>query len=149
VIPDIGEIRRIVDHSKTDLSRSLRPPMYYGHHDAETWRVGAKFALDLFAQSIEHTAQEMIYEAQAKEDADAVADPDYDPIDHLIYRAERHGIDRDGVLRLCEDLKRLRTAEKKANAHRPKVDPTRQVVVYTGNHTPTHSLNVIDPTETP
>lgn len=148
MIIDLNSISRVLNRARYDL-KGGGAPVYYNHEQKQAWRDGFNYCIETFVQTALAVTRQIVAEQDDKDAQAAVADPSYDRIDHLLYRAERYGLTEDERREVFADHKRLRTLEKKARRLHAKVDPTQQVIVYTGNHTPTHSLIIIDPESTP
>lgn len=132
MIIDLNSVSHVLNRARGEL-KGGPAPMYYNHEQKRAWRDGFDYCIETFVQTALAVTRQLVADQEAKEDRAAVADPSYDRIDHLLYRAEHWGLSPAENRELREDHKRLRALEK---AHqRAKVDPKRQVVVFHGQNT--------------
>lgn len=129
---DLNTISNVLNRARRQL-KGGPAPFYYNHEQKKAWLDGFNYCIETFVQAALQVTRELAAEQQSKEDREAVADPFYDWIDHLLWKAYEHQVTPDERAELHEDHKRLRALEK--SHRRAKVDPKQQIVVFHGQHT--------------
>lgn len=132
MIIDLNTISDVLNRARAQLTGG-RAPLYLNHEQKQAWKEGFEYCVETFVQTALHVTRELVAERDAKDDRAAVADPSYDRIDHLLWKAYEHQVTPEERAELHEDHKRLRAAEK--SHQRAKVDPKQHIVVFHGQNT--------------